>query len=94
MKQILADKLKDENCYFTKKDIHIQKVNDNKFSIYIADYEHIVFTMFAEEPDGFFDYTVTIVNSFDDYNIFIESKNGYDYKSAMLNLGYYIGTRF
>lgn len=93
MKQILADKLKAEGCYFTKKDISIQKVNDSKYKIYIADYEHIVFTMFAE-IDDYFGYTVTITNNFDDYDIFVDSKKEYDIKSALLELGYYIGTRF
>lgn len=93
MKQILADKLKAENCYFTKQDIHIQKVNDSKYKIHIADYEHIIFTMFAE-VDEYFGYTVTITNNFDDCDIFVDSKKGYDYKSALIELGYYIGTRF
>ena len=93
MKQILTDKLKAENCYFTQKDIVIKKVNDSKCTIYIKDYEHIIFTMFLD-IDDYFGYIVQITNNFDDYDIFKDSKNGYDFESALIELGYYIGTRF
>lgn len=95
MKQILADKLKAENCYFTKKDIVINKVNNSKYTIYIKDYEHIVFSfrLFFEDDE----YIVYITNEdmrYNDKSIMIESKKEYDIESALIELGYYIGTRF
>ena len=95
MKQILADKLKAENCYFTKKDIHIQKVHDSKYAIYIAGYEHIIFylRLFFEDNE----HIVFISNKdmrYNDESIMVESKNNYDYESALIELGYYIATRF
>lgn len=93
MKQILAKKFKDEGCCFIKQDIIIEKGN-NKYYIKIKDFEHILFTMFFGEPDGYFDYVVQIINTFDDDYIYTESKNGYDIESALIELGYYIATRF
>jgi len=91
MKNILFSKLQDEGCYFKKSDISIKKVDDYK-EIIIKDYEHVPFKMRAEKDD-FFGYLVTIYSPAGNV-AFVESKASYDYKSALIQLGYYIGTRF
>lgn len=90
-KNILADKLKAENCYFTKQDISIRKQGE-VYKIIIADYEHIPFTL-KTEYDDYFGFCV-MVNANDENIIFIDSKKDYDFKTALIELGYYIGTRF
>lgn len=94
MKQILVDKFKAENCNFKKQDISIRRVNNDRYRIILKGYENIVFTMFDEVPDGIFDYAISIINNFDDDYIFVESKKGFDYESALIELGYHIATRF
>ena len=94
MKQILVDKFKAEYCNFNQQDINIKKLKSNEYRLYIKDYENIVFDMVLRQPDDYFGYSIMIVNTFDDDYIFIESKNGYDIKSALIELGYYIATRF
>lgn len=92
MKKVLADKLKAENSYFTVSDISIRK-HGEKYKIIIKDYEHIPFTM-SFEYDDYFGYMVMICN--DSFKIisFVESKKDYDIANSLINLGYYIGTRF
>ena len=92
MKQILADKLKAENTYFTKSNISIRK-NGEKYKIVIKDYEHLPFTM-SFEYDDYFGYTVWVCNDSFKNIVFVDSKKEYDIKSALIELGYYIGTRF
>ena len=98
MKRVLADKLKDEMCGFTYKDITINKINKNCYHIIIKDYEHILFRM-TFEYDDYFDYCVFIneiyVSSREAENIvFIDSKYNYDIKSALITLGYHIANTF
>ena len=92
MKAILADKLKAENTYFTKSHISIRK-NGESYKIIIKDYEHLPFTM-KFNYDEYFGYTVWICNDSFKNIVFVDSKKGYDIKSALIELGYYIGTRF
>lgn len=92
MKQILTDKLKAENCYFTEKDITIEK-SGNRYKVIIADYEHIPFEITTEAPDDFFGYMVYVWQG-KKIIADIESKKDYDLKTALIELGYYIGTRF
>lgn len=96
MKQILADKLKAEATYFTKSDISIKKLNSpkyEKYQIIIKDYEHCPFTMYLEHDD-YFGYIVTIMDIDHEEIAFINSKKGYDIKTALLYLGYHIGNTF
>ena len=94
MKTILQQKLQEEKCYFEKSDISIKKVNANKWEIVIKDYEHILFTM-TTEKDDYFGNIVYIHDGFEEKNIvFVDSKEGYNFKVALVRLGYYIGTRF
>ena len=90
MKQELYNKLRDEGTYFTKSHISINRI-ENGYRIIIKDYEHIPFTI-KEEQDEYFGYILFI--KADDYIEMIDSKIGYDYHRAMLDIGYYIGTRF
>ena len=93
MKNILYCKLQDESCYFTKKDISIKKVKDS-YIILIKDYEHITFEM-KFEYDEYFGYLVSIKDLlYNEYVAFCDSKYDYNCKDALLQLGYYIGTRF
>lgn len=91
MKQILFEKLQAENCYFSKSDISIRK-DGNGYKIIIADYEHIPFKM-SFEYDDYFCYTVWVFTNGENI-IFVDSKKDYDIKTALIRLGYYIGTRF
>lgn len=100
MKEILAKKLKDENTYFMESDISIRKKEhgnkDISYKIVIKDYEHITFILdiknnYEVEPyiciyykEG--DFKAMII--YDDF------RGDKDIESALINLGYYIGTRF
>lgn len=93
MKEILFQKLQDEECYFTKSDISITKTKEG-YKIVIKDYEHIPFTI-TTKKDDYFGYIVYIRDEFEERNIvFVDSKKDYDFKMALVELGYYIGTRF
>lgn len=91
MKTILYDKLCDECCYFTKSDISIRK-HGQEYRITIKDYECIPFKMFFEYDD-YFGYIVYI-DTENESIAFVDSKTNYDIKTALIELGYYIGTRF
>lgn len=94
MKDILAAKLKSEGTYFTKSHISIRSIK-NGYRIVIKDYEHCPFTIYMEEDD-IFGYCI-FIRGMDDYYddlYFTYSKYRYPIEEALLNLGYYIGTRF
>ena len=92
MKEILANKLKDEGAHFTKSDIIIKKQGES-YKIVIKDYEHLPFKM-SLEYDDYFGYTVWICNDSFKNIAYVDSKKDYDIESALIELGYYIGTRF
>jgi hypothetical protein len=96
LKDILADKLKSEGTYFTKKHIHATKTKTG-FKVIIDDYEHIPFTIHMEEDD-YFGKCVFVQTPYDceaeECIAFRYSKNEYPLYEAILCLGYYIGTRF
>ena len=92
MKAILADKLKAENTYFTKSHISIKKIGES-YKIVIKDYEHLPFTM-KFEYDDYFGFIVWVINDSYKNIVFVDSKKEYDIKTALIELGYYIGTRF
>ena len=99
IKEILLKKLKVENCYFTKPtDVHISKVNDEKYIIIINDYKPINFKMTLSIDDFDNTYEVTISkyyeNDFEGIVSYINTSKDYDIQSALIELGYYIGTRF
>lgn len=92
MKEILANKLHEENTYFTKSDISIKK-QGKAYKIVIKDYEHIPFKM-SFDYDDYFGYMVMIANDSFKIIAYVDSKKDYDIESALIQLGYYIGTRF
>lgn len=94
MKMILADKLKDENTYFTMSDISIKHSGKN-YRIVIKEYEHISFRI-KFENDDFGDCICVYRHYGDNKNmiIFEEGHNENSIKSVLIQLGYYIGTRF
>ena len=91
MKTVLFNKLCDENCNFAKSDISIREHNNN-YKIIIKDYEHLPFLM-SFDNDDYFGYIVYIY-CYDDCIVFVDSKKEFDIKTALIQLGYYIGTRF
>lgn len=95
MKEVLVGKFQDENCCFGIKDVMIkQDTKNNGYKIVIKEYEHIPFFLSFEEDD-YFGYIVTIQEECDNTNVvWIDSKNCYDVKRALIHLGYYIATRF
>lgn len=89
MKDVLAKKLKDENTYFTRKDIKLT-ATEYGFTIQIEDYEP--FKMEWEEDD-YFGYMVWVWH--DDELVCCETaKSVLDVYSALISIGYYVGTRF
>lgn len=83
IKEILANKFKDEKCGFTKKDIKIKDIKDG-FEIVVADYTH--------NP-----YRVTYFeNEWWAYNGFIEEYVGVSSKleNCLLCVGYDIAITF
>ena len=103
MKRVLANKLKDENTYFTISDISIRKCKvdtsikyvrqDAKYRIVIKDYEHCPFIMVCEY-DEFFGYSIFITCEFDNYMFSNFDEFEYDIENALLYLGYHIGNTF
>ena len=96
MKNILVKKLADERTYFTKKDINIKKSNGG-YDITIKDYECIPFRIDFELDDYFGHIILVKREDFDveDRTIaFVDSKKDFDFETALIELGYYIGTRF
>ena len=104
MKQILAEKLKDENSSFTYKDIHIKAhpTNSNElcWDIWIEGYEHCKFKLkeiLSGEEKGLFlwdsfegDY---VFCAWTDFHTGQEVTSRW-YRSALVNLGYTIANEF
>ena len=94
LKDLLAEKLHDEGCYFTKKDISISSVNNNH-KVVIKDYEHCPFEV-TYTCDEYLGNCVTVWNRQDDTIVHMAECHTWEdgQREAMLYLGYYIGTRF
>lgn len=94
MKDILFKKFQDEGCCFRKSDIFIRKNSNNTITIIIKDYEHNPFTI-RFEYDSYFGFIVCVKDDFDEGDIiFVDSKEKYRIDRALIQLGYYIATRF
>lgn len=92
MKNLLARKLAAEGTYFTSEHIIIDEVTPESCRITIRDYEHIPFNL-ALIFDDIMGYEVWITCCGD--NICYEySTKYYPIRDAIMELGYYIGTRF
>lgn len=93
MKNILAQKLKEENSYLTKSHINMEKHGED-FTIVIKDYEHIYFKMRMYHDDDL-GYVVSIYDSFDDCEVvFVNNEKFHDLENALIDLGYHIGNTF
>ena len=96
IKEVLADKLQSEGTYFQKSDIKAQKYGKG-YKIVIKDYEHIEFIIKYENDD--FGSLITLWRKAPErktaYLIHLEEgQNDNNLYDVLLNLGYYIGTRF
>lgn len=104
MKQVLRKKLEDEGWSGVKaSDITIRKASERVWWITIKDYENLPFKMHTEEDDYF--GNIVWIDEYYQYRdmekperdgnvAFVDSKEGYDFRTALVHLGYYIGTRF
>ena len=96
MKNILFEKLQDENCYFTSQDIVINKTSSNLYTICINGCQPFKFELSTTREE---DEYITVVTMFynncqEDIIYYDFSKKDYNIKYALVELGYYIGTRF
>lgn len=94
IKKALAKKLRDENSSFTKKDISIEKVSKNEIWIKMRDYENVPISV-KQDKDDYFGYVLFIRDEFDEGLIgMCDSKVDYPWDEAMIEVGYYIASRF
>ena len=91
MKDVLFNKLQDESSCFKKSEISIKKTRRG-YDVVIKGYEHCPFHI-IEEVDDYFGYMLWIRNDDEIIDMF-DSKKEYRYKTALVYIGYYIGTRF
>ena len=99
MKETLLNKLHDENLTHLKtSDISITKVNTNNYRITLKDFEPFSWSMTLSIDDFDNTYEVTISqyynNKYDELVSYQTSRKAYDIEYALIELGYYIGTRF
>ena len=98
MKNILFNKLQDEETCFKKKDIHIKAI-EGGFDVWLTDYEHCTFRM-TFGYDDYFGYTVLVECGSYEYPdewgevTFCNSKRELDIKHALIRIGYVMGTTF
>lgn len=107
MKNILAQKLEDENTCFTKSDIRISKTGEGKdytkMVCTIADYTHCQFhiALFTEEDAwwqenyGCYVVSVTMPEWYENALFYEWGKDINDLlRQALMYIGFYAGTRF
>lgn len=93
IKTTLADKLHAEGTYFTKSDISVRSTKTG-YRIVIKDYEHIPFTVTLEE-DEYLGKCVFIQRPGNCGSIIFNcATHDYPLWTSIIELGYYIGTRF
>lgn len=100
IKNILAKKFADEECGFTESDIKVSRT-PSAIWITINDYDHITFKMWIEDDD-YFGHIVYIdeywynneTPEFSDSVAFVDSKTEFDYRTALVRLGYHIANTF
>lgn len=92
MKDILYKKLCDEGTNFEKSNISIKKVG-NSHKIVMKGYENIPFSVKTEYDDGMPEFIVW-VSCNKSIIVYCDSMKDYPFADAMIELGYYIGTRF
>lgn len=91
MKEVLFQKLQDEECCFAKSDLSVTKHGED-VKVVVKGYEHCPFTIKTEEDDyfGFILYVYCDDEAID----FLDNKKEYEWERAIIHIGYYIGTRF
>ena len=96
MKQTLFNKLQAENTHFQKSDISIKKANENKYIITLKDFEPFSFIMKLSIDEKEYEVTISqyFNNKYDELVSYQTSSKAYDIEYALIELGYYIGTRF
>lgn len=98
MKDVLMNKLRDEESQFKRSEVVIQAIT-NGFLVFVKGYEHCTYKI-SFDYDNYFGYEIWVScgdkkddNSFeiiyDDY-----SKTKYDLKHALTFIGYQIGITF
>lgn len=97
IKNVLFQKLKDENCSFEKSDISVRQQKVNSYKITIADYSNIVFIVKYDCDD--FGECMTLWrrsqgSTHKNLLAFEEGHGNEELKRIIVYLGYYIGTRF
>ena len=93
MKLILAQKFEDEECCFTQEDITIEE-QDNGLKIIIKDFEHCPISI-SKEKDDYFGYVLYVKDECEEEIIgMYNSRRDYPYTEALINIGYYIASRF
>lgn len=93
MKTVLYEKLHGEGCCFKKSDISIRKIPGG-YKITIKDYEHIPFRVTIDH-DACIGAYIAVERMDDDSTVmFTDGTDDRHMKEAMLNLGYYIASRF
>jgi hypothetical protein len=98
MKDILMQKLKDENCGFNRSEIKI-KPTELGYNIWVVGYEHCTFEL-KFDYDDMFGYIIVVDKI--DYKypddainvIYESSKHIYDLKYVMLLIAYEIASTF
>lgn len=95
MKEVLTNKFEDEGCCFKKSDITIHKTKKG-YEVIIKDYEHIPFdVVLVHDEDEYFPYIVMVnARDWERGIAFTDGKHDYDLRRAMIELGYYVATRF
>lgn len=97
MKETLLNKLHDENLTHLKKsDISITKANENKYIITLKDFEPFSFIMKLSIDENEYEVTISqyFNNKYDELVSYQTSQKAYDIEYALIELGYYIATRF
>lgn len=93
MKQVLFQKLQDENSGFCKSDITIKPMAGGGYIITIFEYEHAPFEM-TFEYDDYFGYIVWVKDVFNNKTEIIDSKKCYQVEIALKYIGYMIANQF
>ena len=91
MKDVLFKKIREEGSCFTKSEISIVKTRRG-YDVTIKGYEHSRFHI-IEENDEYFGHMLWIRTDDEIIDMF-DSKKEFMYKTALIYIGYYIGTRF
>lgn len=96
IKETLAKKFKDEQCYFEASDVTVVRDDEGHYLIWVKDYEHIIFKMVwgIDPVDGYEIAIYKITQSTKSLIILEDSRFSYRFEPALIELGYYIAQTF